>query len=68
MRPPLFWRLVNAMRACFERDKAVSTDWLRRHERQQTRVEFHGVRMQWPVKKLINDSGRFNRHRLRRSA
>lgn len=68
MRPPLFWRLVNTLRAWSARDHAVSRSWLRHHEQTETRIEFHGVRMQWPVKKLINDAGRFNRHRLRRSA
>ena len=59
---------LNFCRRYFEREERVSRSWLRRHDQAQTRVEFHGVRMQWPVKKLINESARMNRHRLRRSA
>lgn len=65
---PIFWRVVNLCRRWCERDHAVSAAWLRRQEQKETRIEFHGVRMQWPVKKRINEAGKFNRHRLRRSA
>jgi hypothetical protein len=45
----------------------VSSDWLRDLQRRE-REEFHGPRMQWPVKKIMNDSALWNREKLRKRA
>lgn len=46
----------------------VSEDWRRQREREDARIEFHGVSWTWPVNRRVNEAGTFNRHRLRRRA
>ena len=60
--------MVKRLAALFRRDDAVSQRWLKDQARQASRVEFHGVAIRWPIKKLVNDAGQFNRRRLRQSA
>lgn len=45
----------------------VSETWLKEFQ-QREREEFHGPRMQWPVKKIMNDSALWNREKLRKRA
>lgn len=47
---------------------AVSDHWLRAYDRRQERIEFHGVRIRFPIRKRLNEAAQFNRRRLRRSA
>ena len=49
-------------------DRRVSSDWLKQRSQQDTRIEFHGVSMQWPINKRINEHALFNTKRLRRRA
>jgi hypothetical protein len=40
--------------------------WLFDQARRESRIEHHSPRMQWPVKKILNDSPLWNRHKLAR--
>ncbi len=47
----------------------VSSEWLKSQERQHgARVEAHGVRIAFPIKKIMNDAGKFNASRLRKKS
>ena len=49
-----------------DRPATVSAEWLRESERKSSRVEFVGVRIQFPIRKLVNESGKWNARRLKR--
>lgn len=43
----------------------VSLRWLHEQDHRESRIEYHGVVPNWPIKKILNESGAWNRHRLR---
>lgn len=43
----------------------MSSEWMREIERQSTRIEYHGPRMTFPIRKISDAAGKFNAHRLR---
>lgn len=45
---------------------AVSAAWLRAQAQRESRVEHHSPRMQWPVKKLLNESALYQRWKMDR--
>lgn len=51
-----------------ERPLTVSGEWLRDQERKSDRVEFVGPSIQFPIRKLVNESGKWNARRLKRQA
>lgn len=44
----------------------VSASWLRAQSQAEGRLEFHGPAWSWPLNKVLNEAGRWNRSRLRR--
>ena len=56
-----FWRR-------WTRPNLVSADWLQNQQRRESRIEFHGVNIKFPIKKMINESPAMNRQRLKRRA
>ena len=46
----------------------VSNEWLSHHDRLSSRVDYHGPRLSFPIRKLANESSKWNARRLRRSA
>jgi hypothetical protein len=58
---------VSLLRRFFRRrDDRLSDRWLRDHQRSMTRIDFHSAPMQWPIKKLHNESPIWNRAKLRK--
>jgi hypothetical protein len=55
------------LRARWDRDQHVSSDWLDDRLR-ECAVEYDGPAWHWPVQKLENEQGWRNRSRLRKSA
>lgn len=48
-------------------DVVMSQDWLKSQDRLMARVEHHGPSIQWPIKKVYNESPEWNARRLRRA-
>lgn len=48
------------------REDRVSQAWLDAAGRREARIEWHSAPMQWPVKKLHNESPIWNRAKLRK--
>lgn len=46
----------------------MSAAWLAHQERQEQRIEFHGVAIRWPIKKLLNESPAWNKAKQKRCA
>ncbi len=46
----------------------VRESWLRDLDRRESRNDFHGVSIRWPINKVANEQARFNTYRLRRRA
>jgi hypothetical protein len=44
----------------------VSAMWLRQQAQRESRVEHHSPRMQWPVKKIVNESPLYQRWKMAR--
>lgn len=62
-------RLLRWLRALVPTDdRQMSQAWWKDRGRLESRVEFHGPALTWPIQKLANDAARWNRQRLRRSA
>lgn len=57
------WRQLTSRRI-----DSVSDRWLGDQQRKSSRIEFEGVAIQFPIQKLMNDSAKLNRVRLRRRA
>lgn len=51
-----------------ERGDTVSSAWLSERERVDARTEYHGRSLQWPINKIQNEAGVWNRRKLRRKA
>lgn len=56
----ILWRAINAIRRWWRtrairnaeaRRVRLSPGWMREQERQTSRVEFHGPRIVWPIRK-----------------
>lgn len=58
------------MRWPFRRHAAdrVSRSWLRDLDRKGDRIEFHGVKIAFPIRKMLNDSPVWNRAKDKRRA
>lgn len=39
----------------------VSADWLKQQAQRESRVEYHGPAVRWPIKKILNASPLWNR-------
>lgn len=46
----------------------VSHKWLRELDRKGDRIEFHGVTIMWPIRKVFNESAVWNRAKDKRRA
>jgi hypothetical protein len=44
----------------------MSEAWQKERDSIKARVEFHGPSIRWPIQKIANDAGAFNRARERR--
>jgi hypothetical protein len=40
----------------------VSSEWMQEQLRKSSRIDFQGVRISFPIKKLLNDSPLYTRH------
>ena len=40
----------------------MSAAWLKERERLEPRIEYQGVTIVWPIKKVLNESSQWNRH------
>ncbi len=58
-------RLLAALRS---RPSRMSADWLRAQDRLMARIDYHGVAVQWPINKALNEASAFQTARLRRDA
>lgn len=56
------------LRRWFTRSDRVSAIWLAEHAHRGDRIEFHGVNIRFPIRKLINEAAPFNTRTLRRRA
>lgn len=56
------------MRWPFRRADLVSRQWLRDLDRKGDRIEFHGVKIAFPIRKQLNESALMNTFRLRKRA
>ncbi len=61
-------QLRELLRLNWHGDERVSDSWLKAQDRTADRVEYHGVSIQWPIKKAINESAKWNAKRLRNRA
>lgn len=59
---------VWGLRRWRRRDETVSSQWLRDRLRETSKVEYDGPRWRFPVNKILNEAGAFNRQKLRRRA
>jgi len=44
----------------WRRPDLVSATWLKEQQRRESRIEFHGVAIRWPIRKVLNDSPIWN--------
>lgn len=56
-----FWR-----RLCIREKADFSEAWRRDLARRGDRIEFHGVSIKWPIRKLLNESPLWNRAKERK--
>ncbi len=57
------------MRWLFKRRiDCVSRVWIAEQQRKSSRIDYQGVRWKFPVRKVLNEAGSFNRQKLKRSA
>ena len=46
----------------------VSSEWLQNHQRRESRVQFDGVTIKWPINKVVNEHPKFQTYKLRTRA
>lgn len=62
----VLWRCCRARFATH--DQPVSDQWLADQKRADDQIGIDSVAWDWPVRKLVNEAGEFNRHRARKRA
>ena len=60
-------RIRDVLGKLFPGPDQVSAAWLKEQARLSSRIDFHGVRIQFPINKRRNESAQWNRHRLKAS-
>lgn len=64
-----FMRILHQLKRIFSREAGVSAAWVQAQRQRELRsVHFEGQVWAWPIDKVRNEAGLFNRHRLRRRA
>ncbi len=61
-------RLRELLRLHWHGDERVSDSWLKAQDRTTDRVEYHGVSIQWPIRKQQNESPLWNARKMKRRA
>ncbi len=49
-------------------DAHMSREWLKAHSQRESRIEFHGVQIRFPIRKALNELGWINRIKLRKAS